>query len=168
LCRFVVSGAPKIFGQVQLAGIFVLGGSQSSAGSKGSSADLAVPADRESGLAPSSRSDASRCRCPKARATRDRAHARFVFVPSGIWYTSGATGGFVAGIRAGFAYNTFPSMNGHVVPPEIMMLVPWWKNFFYNMATVQFDHRLLAWTLAFLVPVLWWKVRRVRGAPARV
>ena len=37
------------------------------------------------------------------------------------------------------------SMNGHVVPPEIMMLVPWWKNFFYNMATVQFDHRLLAW-----------------------
>ena len=70
------------------------------------------------------------------------------------------TGGFVAGIRAGFAYNTFPLMNGHVVPPEIMMLEPWWKNFFYNMATVQFDHRLLAWMLAFLVPVLWWKVRR--------
>ena len=34
------------------------------------------------------------------------------------------TGGFVAGIRAGFAYNTFPLMNGSVVPPEILMLEP--------------------------------------------
>ncbi len=85
----------------------------------------------------------------------------------GLVFVMVLTGGLVAGIRAGFAYNTFPSMNGHVVPPEIMMLVPWWKNFFYNMATVQFDHRLLAWMLAFLVPLLWWKVRRARGAPAR-
>jgi cytochrome c oxidase assembly protein subunit 15 len=37
---------------------------------------------------------------------------------------------FVAGIRAGFAYNTFPLMNGSIVPPEILLLVPWWKNFF--------------------------------------
>ena len=66
------------------------------------------------------------------------------------------SGGFVAGIRAGFAYNTFPLMNGHVVPPEIMLLEPWWKNFFYNMATVQFDHRAGAWLLAVLVPVAWW------------
>ena len=51
------------------------------------------------------------------------------------------TGGFVAGIRAGFAYNTFPLMNGALVPPEILMLEPWWNNFFWNMATVQFDHR---------------------------
>ena len=29
------------------------------------------------------------------------------------------------------------------------MIEPWWKNFFCNMATVQFDHRLLAWVLAF-------------------
>ena len=76
------------------------------------------------------------------------------------------TGGFVAGIRAGFAYNTFPLMNGAVVPPEVMMIEPWWRNFFWNMATVQFDHRLGAWLLAFLVPVVWWKVRGA-GAPGR-
>ena len=70
------------------------------------------------------------------------------------------SGGFVAGIRAGFAYNTFPLMNGQVIPSEIMMIKPWWRNFFYNMATVQFDHRLLAWLLAFAVPVLWWKMAR--------
>lgn len=62
------------------------------------------------------------------------------------------SGGFVAGIRAGKAYNSFPLMNGHIVPPEIFMLSPWYMNFFENMATVQFDHRLGAWLLAFLMP----------------
>ncbi|APV51922.1 heme A synthase [Betaproteobacteria bacterium GR16-43] len=65
------------------------------------------------------------------------------------------TGGLVAGIRAGQAYNTFPLMNGHFVPPEILMLQPWWKNFGYNMATVQFDHRIVAWSLIVLVPLMW-------------
>ena len=79
------------------------------------------------------------------------------------------SGGFVAGIRAGFAYNTFPLMNGHLVPPEIFMLEPWWRNFFYNMATVQFDHRLLAWLLLALVPWLWWRCgTRTRPSRARI
>jgi cytochrome c oxidase assembly protein subunit 15 len=70
------------------------------------------------------------------------------------------TGGFVAGLRAGYAYNTFPLMNGHLVPPEILMLEPWWQNFLYNFATVQFVHRGLAWLLMLLVPWLWWRARR--------
>ena len=79
------------------------------------------------------------------------------------------TGGFVAGIRAGFAYNTFPLMNGHLVPPEIFMIEPWYLNFFNNMATVQFDHRLLAWLLALLVPWFWWRrARRSAAARARL
>ena len=63
-----------------------------------------------------------------------------------------------------YAYNTFPLMNGHVVPPEILMMDPWWMNFGYNMATVQFDHRLVAWSLIFAVPWLWWWVR-ISGLP---
>jgi len=70
------------------------------------------------------------------------------------------TGGLVAGIRAGYAYNTFPLMNGHFVPPEIMMIDPWYLNFVNNMATVQFDHRLFAWALMGLVPALWVGSRR--------
>jgi heme a synthase len=77
------------------------------------------------------------------------------------------TGGFVAGIRAGFAYNTFPLMNGAIIPREILMLEPAWKNFFWNMATVQFDHRLFALLLVLLVPALWWKLRQVAEVPAR-
>lgn len=71
------------------------------------------------------------------------------------------SGGFVAGIRAGLAYNTFPLMNGHFIPPEIFILDPWYRNFFDNMATVQFDHRLIAWMLAFLVPLFWLKSRKI-------
>ena len=77
------------------------------------------------------------------------------------------SGGLVAGTRAGLAYNTFPLMNGRFVPPEIFSLDPWYLNFFSNMATVQFDHRLIAWLLAFLVPWFWLRVRR-EAAPRRV
>jgi cytochrome c oxidase assembly protein subunit 15 len=76
-------------------------------------------------------------------------------------------GGLVAGIRAGFAYNTFPLMNGAFVPPEIMMLEPWWRNFFWNMATVQFDHRIVGWLLAFVVPLFCWRLLAHRSAPPR-
>ncbi len=82
-------------------------------------------------------------------------------------YVMALSGGLVAGIRAGFAYNTFPLMNGHLVPPEIFMLQPWWRNFFWNMATVQFDHRLLALLIAVVVPILWWKLNRTSLIPER-
>jgi len=77
------------------------------------------------------------------------------------------SGGLVAGTRAGYAYNTFPLMNGYVLPPEYLMLSPWWDNFLHNMATVQFNHRLIAWALFFLIPILWWRARRA-GASGRL
>lgn len=90
---------------------------------------------------------------------------RFAWIIVGVICYMIVTGGFVAGIRAGFAYNTFPLMNGHIVPPEISMLDPWWKNFFYNMATVQFDHRIGAWALAALVPWFWFRARTAALSP---
>ena len=84
---------------------------------------------------------------------------RQAYLLTALVFVMALTGGLVAGIRAGFAYNTFPLMNGHLVPPEILMIDPWYLNFFNNMATVQFDHRLLAWMLAVLVPIFWWRAR---------
>jgi len=97
-----------------------------------------------------------------ARSARRWAIAILVLVLAMV-----VTGGLVAGIRAGFAYNTFPLMNGAIVPREILMLEPAWKNFFWNMATVQFDHRLFALLLVLLVPVLWWKLRHAPDLPRR-
>jgi heme a synthase len=53
-------------------------------------------------------------------------------------------GGFVAGTHAGFTYNTFPLMDGSLVPSGYASLQPFWRNQTENLAAVQFDHRLLA------------------------
>ena len=79
---------------------------------------------------------------------------------AGLVFLMVLSGGLVAGLRAGLAYNTFPLMHGHFVPPDMFVLDPWYANFIGNMATVQFDHRLIAWALAILIPLLWWRVAR--------
>jgi len=91
---------------------------------------------------------------------RSRPGSRLAWAVSVLVACQIVTGGFVAGIHAGLAYNSFPLMNGHLVPPEIASLDPWYLNFFSNMATVQFDHRLGAWALAVAVPWLWLRSRR--------
>ncbi|MBI1215025.1 MAG: heme A synthase [Alphaproteobacteria bacterium] len=53
-------------------------------------------------------------------------------------------GAFVAGLRAGWLYNTFPTMDGYWLPPELFKYTPMWKAFFAEPATVQFTHRVLA------------------------
>ncbi len=64
-------------------------------------------------------------------------------------------GGFVAGTRAGLTYNTFPLMDGRLVPGGYAQLHPLWLNWFENIAAVQFDHRLLAVATVTAVFVLW-------------
>lgn len=85
---------------------------------------------------------------------------RYAYGLSWLVFIMILSGGFVAGIRAGLAYNTFPLMNGHFIPPDLFILEPWYRNFFENMTTVQFDHRMIAWILAFTVPLFWFKANR--------
>lgn len=66
-----------------------------------------------------------------------------------------SSGGFVAGLKAGHAYNTFPLMDGKLIPEAIFLLEPRWHNFFENIATVQFDHRLLAMLVLISGIMLW-------------
>ncbi len=59
-------------------------------------------------------------------------------------------GGFVAGLRAGLTYNSFPLMDGSWVPSGYGQLQPFVRNLTENVAAVQFDHRLLATTTGLL------------------
>ncbi len=77
------------------------------------------------------------------------------------------SGGFVAGLKAGKMYNTFPMMNEYWTPPGMFALEPWWRNFFDNGATVQFDHRVLAIT-TFITVVIYWLRLRQPDLPARL
>ncbi len=66
-----------------------------------------------------------------------------------------AAGGFVAGTRAGLVYNTFPLMDGRIVPAGYAQLNPFWRNWFENIPAIQFDHRLLAMATFAAVLLLW-------------
>ena len=77
------------------------------------------------------------------------------------------SGGFVAGLKAGKIYNTFPKMGEYWIPPDFLAHEPAWRNFFDNMATVQFDHRILAIT-TFALIVAYWANLRKSELPARV
>jgi cytochrome c oxidase assembly protein subunit 15 len=66
-------------------------------------------------------------------------------------------GALVAGLDAGLHYNTFPLMDGALVPPGLATLEPWWLNLFENPITVQFQHRLGAYVVVAAVFWLWWR-----------
>ncbi len=75
-----------------------------------------------------------------------------------------AAGGFVAGLKAGLIYNTFPLMGGRLVPEDYDTLHPFMRNLTENLAAVQFDHRLLATATALLaLATVAYGWRRSRG-----
>ena len=69
-------------------------------------------------------------------------------------------GALMAGLRAGAAHSTFPTMSGYWIPPGLFELSPWWINLFENGTTIQFIHRWLAKVLVLGVLALAWRVRR--------
>lgn len=69
-------------------------------------------------------------------------------------------GALVAGLDAGLIYNTFPLMEGRLIPEDLFFLPNWYMNFFDNIKTVQFTHRYLAVFLSVVIFVFWLKARR--------
>ena len=79
-----------------------------------------------------------------------------------------AAGGFVAGLKAGLTYNSFPLMDGRLIPSGYVMLHPFILNWFENIAAVQFNHRLLATlTAALAAATVAVGFRRKTGGGAR-
>ena len=71
------------------------------------------------------------------------------------------SGGLVAGLDAGFAFNTFPDMNGAFIPDGFLGSTPAYMSLFEDIPTVQFDHRLLAKTTLLSVLAFWLYARRL-------
>ncbi|UXN69747.1 COX15/CtaA family protein [Devosia neptuniae] len=67
-----------------------------------------------------------------------------------------AAGAFVAGIDAGMGYNTWPLMDGALIPSGLGRMDPLWRNFFENGLTVQFIHRCIAYGIVLYLGVLLW------------
>jgi heme a synthase len=71
-------------------------------------------------------------------------------------------GAFVAGLKAGYYHNTFPLMEGRLIPPTLLFLDPAIVNFFQNPIAVQWVHRVLGTVLAIATIVLFVKILRAQ------
>ena len=87
--------------------------------------------------------------------------AGFVLVLGFVQMVAGA---LVAGLDAGMGYNTWPLINGALVPPGLAEASPWYLNLFENPLAVQFNHRMLGYAvvLAALGQLAW---LAIKGAP---
>jgi cytochrome c oxidase assembly protein subunit 15 len=72
-------------------------------------------------------------------------------------------GAFVAGLDAGMGYNTWPLMDGALVPDGMGVMQPFWRNLFENNLTVQFIHRTIAYVITAYIAVLLWQQHAMGG-----
>lgn len=82
--------------------------------------------------------------------TLSAAQTRTAWAILALMFVQVVIGAFVAGLKASLVYNTWPLMNGVLVPSDLLDLQPWYENFVENPAMVQFVHRLLAYLLVAL------------------
>ncbi len=87
----------------------------------------------------------------------------------GLVYLMILSGGLVAGIRAGFAYSTWPLMGDSFIPRGLYAGTPAWLDMFEDITTVQFNHRMFAYLLVVIIGVFATLVyRRGVGGRARL
>ena len=96
-----------------------------------------------------------RSRAAPAAPDAPRRHGYALLTLVLVTATSGA---FVAGLDAGYGYNTFPLMDGALLPEGLFAESPWWMSFFEDRTTVQFTHRILALTTLAVALALWLRV----------
>lgn len=118
--------------------------------------------------APSPSATSPSATSPGAAAPTDRLLRRLTHATTGAAVLTMLAGGFVAGLKAGLTYNTFPLMDGHLVPEGYAQITPWWRNLFENVAAVQFDHRLLATLTAVLAAATVLRGLRHAAGPVRI
>lgn len=86
---------------------------------------------------------------------------------AGLVYLQIIAGAFVAGTHSGKAYNTWPMMDGSVVPSGYLAREPLWRNLFENTAAIQFNHRILAYVIVILAVWMFLRARRMQRLTAR-
>ncbi|MDQ6434581.1 COX15/CtaA family protein [Mesorhizobium sp. LHD-90] len=100
---------------------------------------------------------------PHSAAPADRPTQRFAGILILLILFQIFLGGLVAGLDAGLSYNTWPLMDGRVIPGDMLVIEPAWRNLFENPKTVQFIHRLGAYVV--LAAALWHMIAARRAEP---
>jgi cytochrome c oxidase assembly protein subunit 15 len=93
-----------------------------------------------------------------------KGNAKRAFAFAGLVYVQMLLGALVAGLHAGLIYNTWPDMNGRVLPEAPFFSAPWWINFFENPGLAQFDHRIGAYAVAAFAAFIYVRGIKLSGA----
>lgn len=83
----------------------------------------------------------------------------------GLLYLQLFYGALTAGLNAGFSWNSWPLMDGAVIPAGLLDLAPIWMNALENPMTIQFTHRLLAYLVVILAALIVWRGRKRIAEP---
>ena len=102
------------------------------------------------------------------RVTRPAAirHRRVAGLLLALIFLQVVLGALVAGMKAGLTHNTWPLMDGALIPDGLWVMSPWYLNPFENATTVQFNHRMVAYLI--VVGVLWQAVAVMRADDFRL
>ena len=73
----------------------------------------------------------------------------WIFISIIFVFVTILSGGFMAGTHAGQSFNTYPLMNGKIIPDDIFLEDLGFLNFFENIVTINFNHRWIA-TFTFI------------------
>lgn len=93
---------------------------------------------------------------PKANTGElaDMTVRRLSIVFVGLVFVQILLGGFVAGLDAGIGFNTWPLMDGAIIPSGLFAGGPFWVSAFEHNMTVQFNHRMVAYLVVVMAGVL--------------
>lgn len=98
-----------------------------------------------------------------ADAAAGTPHAWAAAALLGLIFLQVLLGALVAGLKAGLSHNTWPLMDGVLIPSGLGAMSPWYLNVFENVLTVQFNHRMVAYIVA---AVALWHVASVLRSTA--
>lgn len=90
-------------------------------------------------------------------------HRRGAQILLGLIFLQVVLGALVAGLKAGLTHNTWPLMDGQIVPPGLWVMTPWYLNPFENVTAAQFNHRMVAY---LIVAVALWQAISIVRAPS--
>ena len=97
---------------------------------------------------------------PRPRRAADPGTRRLAGLVAAMVFITVLSGGFVAGLDAGFIFNSFPLMGGRFIPEGMFETMPAYLDPFENPTTAQFNHRRLAELTVTVVAALWLRIRR--------
>jgi cytochrome c oxidase assembly protein subunit 15 len=92
----------------------------------------------------------------------NRANKIFSIFITIVIFTQVFLGGLVAGLDAGLIYNSFPKMEGKLIPDGLFTMQPWYLNIIENNLTVQFTHRSVAFILSLAIILFWFFNRKTK------